>query len=63
MEQQSQKKAWVPPELIVLVRTKPEEAVLAACKGGNTKGAKTQDYTQCQKQPGTNPYCMAVGPS
>ena len=26
------KKAWVEPELIVLVRSKPEEAVLAGCK-------------------------------
>jgi len=26
------KKTWVTPELIVLVRSKPEEAVLVACK-------------------------------
>jgi len=26
------KKAWVTPELIVLVRSNPEEAVLSACK-------------------------------
>jgi len=26
------KKAWVEPELIVLVRSKPEEAVLGNCK-------------------------------
>jgi hypothetical protein len=26
------KKAWVTPELIVLVRNNPEEAVLVACK-------------------------------
>jgi hypothetical protein len=26
------KKAWVTPELIVLVRSKPEEAVLGVCK-------------------------------
>jgi hypothetical protein len=25
--------AWTPPELIVLVRNKPEEALLVACKG------------------------------
>lgn len=31
-------KAWKKPELIVLVRSKPEEAVLVACKGdGVTK--------------------------
>ena len=28
-------KVWVKPELIILVRSKPEEAVLAACKGGS----------------------------
>jgi len=27
-----QKKEWKTPELIVLVRSKPEEAVLASCK-------------------------------
>jgi len=26
------KKEWITPELIVLVRSKPEEAVLAVCK-------------------------------
>ena len=28
------KKAWVAPELIVLVRNNPEEAVLGVCKTG-----------------------------
>ncbi len=32
MGKQEQKKAWVTPELIVLVRSKPEEAVLTGCK-------------------------------
>jgi hypothetical protein len=32
------KKAWVTPELIVLVRSKPEEAVLGPCKGGSDSG-------------------------
>jgi hypothetical protein len=32
MEQQGEKKRWVAPELLVLVRSHPEEAVLAACK-------------------------------
>lgn len=27
-------KAWEKPQLIVLVRSKPEEVVLGACKGG-----------------------------
>jgi hypothetical protein len=29
---------WRKPELIVLVRSKPEESVLNACKGGSTTG-------------------------
>jgi len=33
------KKAWVEPELIVLVRSKPEEAVLGACKVGGGGGS------------------------
>jgi hypothetical protein len=32
MERQTQKKEWKTPELIVLVRSKPEEAVLTGCK-------------------------------
>jgi hypothetical protein len=32
MEKQEPKKTWVTPELIVLVRSKPEEAVLVGCK-------------------------------
>jgi hypothetical protein len=31
-EPKTEKKQWTKPELIVLVRSKPEEAVLAACK-------------------------------
>jgi hypothetical protein len=38
MEQSTQKKIWVTPELIVLVRSKPEEAVLTACKPNGSSG-------------------------
>jgi hypothetical protein len=31
---EKKKSAWVKPELIVLTRNHPEEAVLAWCKGG-----------------------------
>lgn len=37
------KKEWKTPELIVLVRSNPEEAVLAACKSGTDKGAGTKN--------------------
>lgn len=33
MEQQGKKREWVAPELLVLARSHPEEAVLAGCKG------------------------------
>lgn len=32
------KKVWMEPELIVLVRSRPEEAVLGACKQLGTTG-------------------------
>ncbi len=32
MTEQAMKKEWIKPELIVLVRSKPEEAVLVTCK-------------------------------
>jgi hypothetical protein len=38
MEKQEPKKTWVTPELIILVRSMPEEAVLTVCKGGSNSG-------------------------
>ena len=35
-----EKKSWLEPELIVLVRNKPEEAVLGACKVDSSPGAR-----------------------
>ncbi len=58
MQQQTQKKAWVTPELIVLVRNKPEEAVLISCKG-NMLVAPDNDNVFCTtKTMCTN--CFAV---
>ncbi len=37
------KKSWVEPELIVLVRSKPEEAVLTACKISSGDGQSTNN--------------------
>jgi len=39
------KRAWGTPELIVLVRSGPEEAVLAACKYWNA--GPTDSYDTC----------------
>ena len=42
------KKTWYKPEMIVLVRNNPEEAVLSFCKraGGNPGGPRTD---QCNR--------------
>jgi len=40
-----EKKVWEKPELIVLVRGKPEEAVLNACKGHGIRG---QNLNNCK---------------
>jgi hypothetical protein len=43
------KKAWVEPKLIVLVRSKPEEAVLLGCKViGEPRGA-TFGWESCSR--------------
>ena len=45
------KKEWTEPELIVLVRNKPEEAVLGGCKDGAPLGPAASDeacmITEC----------------
>ncbi|MBC8446887.1 MAG: hypothetical protein H8D78_03980 [Chloroflexi bacterium] len=41
------KKQWQKPELIVLVRSKPEEAVLTACKGAAMPGADAVAQRNC----------------
>ncbi|MCX5977451.1 MAG: hypothetical protein NTV33_11680 [Coprothermobacterota bacterium] len=43
MIEQLAKKEWTEPELIVLVRNKPEEAVLRGCKGGEPADSKSCD--------------------
>ncbi len=41
------KKEWSEPELIVLVRSKPEEAVLEACKTGTAISGNSVLATGC----------------
>ena len=53
------RRAWSRPELIVLVRSKPEEAVLETCKGGSF-GGPTALVVACVKY-GT--ICAGVAPS
>ncbi len=58
------KKVWSKPELIVLVRSNPEEAVLSACKRGGRDGPYiTEDGKggKCNQNPtipgGMNVHC------
>jgi hypothetical protein len=44
------RKKWAKPELIVLVRVRPEETVLAACKEGGAFGLDPSHYhMNCMK--------------
>jgi hypothetical protein len=44
---ETEKKQWTKPELIVLVRSKPEEAVLVACKTAEGGGDVTTTVNIC----------------
>jgi hypothetical protein len=47
------KKTWEKPELVVLVRSRPEESVLAHCKTGGIEGAEGGFHGQCFLEPGS----------
>jgi hypothetical protein len=48
---ETEKKQWTKPELIVLVRSKPEEAVLLACKYVG-RGGPVSDVSECASKKG-----------
>jgi hypothetical protein len=54
-----EKKAWQKPELIVLVRSKPEEAVLVVCKTPNSKFMGPNDPTNKCKLHGVSCFVVA----
>jgi hypothetical protein len=57
---ETEKKVWVTPELIILVRSAPEEAVLAVCKGDSiTIGPRPADG-ECTTVPMCDP-CNSIG--
>lgn len=59
------KRPWTRPQLGVVVRSKPEEAVLVGCKTGTMViVGPTNDYYSCQVSPGAGCiYCSAIAPS
>ena len=57
------KKPWFKPELIVLVRGKPEEAVLESCKYYNVSGVGNPDggYGFCFSGSGCGACLVSTG--
>ena len=41
------KKSWKKPELTVLVRTRPEEAILGLCKNSTNTGGRRDRNSTC----------------
>jgi hypothetical protein len=56
------KKAWITPELIVLVRNKPEEQVLTSCKTNGQTSSVSTFQTGCKDEFGC-PDCSEPGTS
>jgi hypothetical protein len=54
------KKVWIKPELIVLLRGSPEEAVLTGCKVGSVAGSSGNANAECWVRPGSCASCDAV---
>ena len=63
MEQQGEKKRWVVPELLVLVRSHPEEAVLTACKFFPPSSGALDFFSACAAISGCATTCEAGAPS
>ncbi len=54
---QQTKKSYCKPELIVLVRGRPEEAVLGACKGGGSTSNFLSHFLNCHSDTGCTNLC------
>ncbi len=63
MTEQALKKEWTEPELIVLVRNKPEEAVLEFCKTASWAPSPDVVFSNCQAEPGCTNLCNLIGSS
>ncbi len=65
MEKQKQEKHWVCPELVVIVRSQPEEAVLDFCKkgGSGASGPFFQVQDCAKKENSCNGPCGKPGKS
>ena len=52
-----QKKEWRKPELIVLVRSKPDETILVICKATTGRGGPNYYNTGCRNLSGCTGSC------
>jgi hypothetical protein len=50
MERRNEKKLWQKPELIVLVRSRPDEAVLETCKSSGRTTGESHYKNNCMKE-------------
>jgi uncharacterized protein (UPF0371 family) len=57
------KKTWTTPELIVLVRSKPEEGVLAVCKSGMSHTGNAGTDSSCRYSSAPCLDCSLNSPS
>jgi hypothetical protein len=57
-----EKRTWQKPELIVLVRNRPEEAVLESCKGDGSF-AYNMNVNACRVEECTTGTCDVIAPS
>lgn len=56
------RKAWARPELTILVRSRPEEAVLYNCKNTSGSGGNNTTKGNCTYDPQDNCYiCSTAG--
>jgi hypothetical protein len=55
---------WIRPELIVLSRGTPEEAVLTGCKGGPARTSFLAHHDSCHSdEPACTTMCSSLGAS
>ena len=57
-----EKKTWLTPQLVELVRGTPEEAVLTVCKSGELETHPHGGFLGCQNVP-AGPSCGPVAPT
>lgn len=61
MKDDTGRKNWTKPEIIILIRNKPEEMVLTACKGTDLDGA-SNEFDNCIGPAPCSP-CSSIGDS